>query len=64
MAERDIPQIGVDIYTPDLLSIGRGFGCAAVRARSLEELGASVESAHRAGGPTLIEVDEADALTW
>jgi acetolactate synthase I/II/III large subunit len=64
MAERNIPQIGVDIYTPDLLSIGRGFGCAAVRARSLEELGASVESAHRAGGPTLIEVDEADALTW
>jgi acetolactate synthase I/II/III large subunit len=64
MAERNIPQIGVDIYTPDLLSIARGFGCAAVRARNLEELGTFVESAHRAGGPTLIEVDETDALTW
>jgi acetolactate synthase-1/2/3 large subunit len=64
MAERDIPQIGVDIYTPDLLAIARGFGCVAIRARNLEELGASVESAHRADGPTLIEVDEEDALTW
>ena len=64
MAERNIPQIGVDIYTPDLLSIARGFGCAAIRARNLEELGASVENAHRADGPTLIEVDEANALTW
>ena len=31
MADRDIPQIGVDIYTPDFQTIARGFGCRALR---------------------------------
>ena len=64
MAERRIPQIGVDIYTPDFLTIARGFGCGAVRAESLSHLQEQLRLAHRANGPTVIEVDETVALTW
>ncbi|HUF45925.1 MAG TPA: thiamine pyrophosphate-dependent enzyme, partial [Aestuariivirgaceae bacterium] len=64
MAERGIPQIGVDIYTPDFLAIARGFGCAAARAESLEELSGLLQEANQRPGPTVIEIDEADALEW
>ena len=64
MIERGIPQIGVDIYTPDFLAIARGFGCRAVSAESLTHLQDQLRLAHRAKGPTLIEIDEAAALTW
>jgi len=64
MAERGIPQIGVDIYTPDFQTIARGFGLRTGRAASLDELGALLREANSANGPTLIEIDEADALKW
>jgi acetolactate synthase-1/2/3 large subunit len=64
MAERGIPQIGVDIYTPDFLAIARGFGCQAVRAESLPHLQDQLRQAQRAAGPTLIEIDETSALRW
>lgn len=31
MAERDIPQIGVDIFTPDFVGLARALGCEASR---------------------------------
>ena len=64
MVERGIPEIGVDIYTPDLLAIAAGFGCRTARAGTLEALGALLAETPRANGPTVIEVDEADALAW
>jgi len=64
MAQRDIPEIGVDIYTPDFLTIAKGFGCAALRAESFEHLKAELETAHQRSGPTVIEVDQADIGTW
>jgi acetolactate synthase-1/2/3 large subunit len=64
MIERGIPQIGVDIYTPDFLAIARGFGCEAAKAESLAHLQDQLRLADRANGPTLIEIDEAAALTW
>jgi acetolactate synthase-1/2/3 large subunit len=64
MAERGIPQIGVDIYTPDFLAIARGFGCRAIRAESLPHLLDQLLQAQRASGPTLIEIDEPSALRW
>ena len=64
MLERAIPTIGVDIYTPDLLAIARGFGCHAARAESLDALGRLLAETPRAGGPTVIEVDEATATSW
>jgi acetolactate synthase-1/2/3 large subunit len=64
MAERGIPQIGVDIYTPDFLTIARGFGCRAERAESLKQLRWLLQQADQEPGPTLIEVDEEEALAW
>lgn len=64
MAERGIPQIGVDLYTPDFLAIARGFGCHAVRAESLAHFKDQLRLAHNAKGPTVIEIDEAEALAW
>jgi acetolactate synthase-1/2/3 large subunit len=64
MAARGIPQIGVDIYTPDFLAIARGFGCQAVRAESISHLQEQLRQAQQAAGPTLIEIDESAALNW
>ena len=64
MGARGIPQIGVDIYTPDFLTIARGFGCEAARAKSLEDVYLLLRQAAETPGPTLIEIDEADAQKW
>jgi acetolactate synthase-1/2/3 large subunit len=64
MAERGIPQIGVDIYSPDFLTIARGFGCDAVRLESLAQLEDVLQEACLIKVPTLIEIDETAALTW
>ena len=58
MAEKAIPQIGVDIFTPDFVTIAQGFGCAAERAGSLEHLEESLEAATARTVPTLIEIRE------
>jgi acetolactate synthase-1/2/3 large subunit len=58
MAEKHIPQIGVDIFTPDFVAIAQGFGCAAERAGSLEHLQQSLTAAADRIVPTLIEIRE------
>jgi acetolactate synthase-1/2/3 large subunit len=58
MQERGIPTIGVDIHTPDLLAIAKGFGCGAERASSLAHLSELLRRAARADRPTVIEVRE------
>jgi acetolactate synthase I/II/III large subunit len=58
MNERSIKPIGVDLHTPDFLSIARAFGCAAARATSLPDLGELLRTAASATCPTLIEVME------
>ena len=64
MADRGIPQIGVDIYTPDLLAIARGFGCEAVRVQSIPQLQDELRKSQAHTGPSVIEIDEADARRW
>lgn len=69
MIEHGIPQVGtvrrsVDIYTPDFQTIARGFGCITARADSLPHLQELLHQAHRATGPTVIEIDDAAAATW
>lgn len=64
MLERDIPTIGVDIYTPDLLTIARGYGCHAVKVTSLGHLQGQIARAYEDDRPTLIEINEIDALQW
>ncbi|WP_068825267.1 5-guanidino-2-oxopentanoate decarboxylase [Pseudomonas sp. BMS12] len=57
MERRDITPIGVDIYTPDLIAIARGYGCAAERARDHAHLAELLRSAP-ADRPLIIEVRE------
>jgi acetolactate synthase-1/2/3 large subunit len=64
MADRKIPEIGVDIFTPDFQTIARGFRCLAERAKSFTHLEELLAVAHRASGPTLIEIDENVAQEW
>ena len=64
MADRDIPQIGVDIYTPDFQAIAKGFGCNALKAESFEHLKQALRKAVTADRPTVIEIDDAAARTW
>ncbi|SFP82983.1 5-guanidino-2-oxopentanoate decarboxylase [Pseudomonas borbori] len=58
MQKRDITPLGVDIYTPDLLAIARGFGCLAERARDHEHLAQLLRDAPP-DRPLLIEIKEA-----
>ncbi|MEQ8205981.1 MAG: 5-guanidino-2-oxopentanoate decarboxylase [Woeseia sp.] len=63
MLERDLPTIGVDIYTPDFITIARGFGCNAETATSFEHLSELVVAASTASRPTIIELfEDADFL--
>ena len=58
MVERGIPEIGVHARNPDFLALARAYGAGAVRADSLATLGAALEEALAARGPTLIEIRE------
>ncbi len=58
MERRDITPLGVDIYTPDFLTIARGFGCLAERARDHAHLQSLLREAP-SDRPLLIEIAEA-----
>ncbi len=64
MVDRDIPAIGVDIYTPDFQAIAKGFGCHAVVPKSYAHLSQLLEQASKAELPTLIEIKESEILGW
>lgn len=64
MRDRDIPQIGVDILTPDFQVLARGFGAHATRADTLDGLIRALDSAFAADRPTIIEIDDATAQGW
>jgi len=64
MLERDIPPIGVDIYTPDFVAIAKGFGCAAKNVSSKAGFIEALRSASSAALPTLIDIPEDLALDW
>ncbi|WP_116807930.1 5-guanidino-2-oxopentanoate decarboxylase [Steroidobacter cummioxidans] len=58
MDRRDIPQIGVDIFTPDFLAASRALGCDAERATSFEHLSELLQRGARAKKPLVIELME------
>lgn len=59
MEARGIEPLGVDIYTPDFLTIARGFGCAAEMLVDPDTLPALLAQAVARNIPTVIEIDEA-----
>ncbi len=60
MVEGDIPQIGVDIHTPDFIGLATAFGCRVARANDLNELKETLVSANAGNTPTLIEIRQED----
>jgi len=56
MERVDVPPVGVATSAHDFLKIAEGFGCHAVRAESLDDLGGLIAAAFVADRPTLIEV--------
>ena len=64
MQERNIPTIGVDIFTPDFLTIAKGFGCKTASPGSYAELSQELKIANDADLPTLILIDESDFNQW
>jgi len=47
---------GLDLPTLDIVSTAKGFGCAAVEARTRQDIQAAFSKALKADGPTLIAV--------
>ena len=64
MEDRDIPTIGVDIYTPDFLKIAEGFGCHSVMPGSKAAFVDTLKEANRASLPTVIELKEEMVSGW
>lgn len=60
MVARDITPVGVDPYTPDFITLARGFGCLAHTADDPATLTAALKEAVAAKRPTVIEIREAD----
>ena len=58
MVNRAIEPVGVDIHTPDFVTIARGFGCAAEAVDEVEALKVALTKAAGRQGPTLIEIDQ------
>jgi len=61
MASSGIPSLGVDLYTPDFLTVAKGYGCFAHRVTNLEHLRALLQQAGQQVVPMLIEIQEGDA---
>jgi acetolactate synthase-1/2/3 large subunit len=62
MAERHIPQIGVDIFTPDLGSLAASMGCKFSRPQSIAELRDALITSTEGDVPTVIEIKARSAL--
>jgi acetolactate synthase-1/2/3 large subunit len=62
MAERDIPQIGVDIFTPDFVGLAKALGCEASRPASLAELESELAASAKRKVPTVIEIQAGSPL--
>ncbi|WP_218002869.1 5-guanidino-2-oxopentanoate decarboxylase [Paraburkholderia oxyphila] len=60
MSARDITPVGVDPYTPDFITLARGFGCAARTAADPAALREALEDAQASRVPMVIEIREAD----
>lgn len=62
MAERAIPQIGVDIHAPDFVALAQAMGCAASAPESIAAFKADLAASARRDVPTVIEIRDPSAL--
>jgi acetolactate synthase I/II/III large subunit len=56
MLQKHIPTIGVDLFAPDFVGLGRALGCAATRPENVEELQRDLCLSKTRNVPTLIEL--------
>lgn len=59
MINHGIPTIGVDIYTPDFITIAKGYGCETIEITSIDQLQNAVLVAQKSDVPVIIQLDEA-----
>jgi acetolactate synthase-1/2/3 large subunit len=62
MADRDIPQIGVDIFTPDFVALAKALGAHGVAPTDLAGLTGELTASATRAGPTLIEIKAGSPL--
>jgi acetolactate synthase-1/2/3 large subunit len=62
MRDRQIPEIGVDIYTPDFIAIAQGLGCHATRPADIAALRNELTQSVKRKVPTIIEIRAGDSL--
>jgi acetolactate synthase I/II/III large subunit len=62
MRDRGIPEIGVDIATPDFVAIAGGMGCAASRPNDLATLRAELKASATRKVPTVLEIQSGSPL--
>jgi acetolactate synthase-1/2/3 large subunit len=62
MADRNIPQIGVDIFTPDFVMVAKGLGCEASLPQTIDAFRSDLAASMARAVPTLIEIREGSEL--
>ncbi|WP_119390313.1 5-guanidino-2-oxopentanoate decarboxylase [Taklimakanibacter lacteus] len=62
MRDRQIPEIGVDIYTPDFVTIAKGLGCEAARPADMATLHDELVKSAKRKVPTIIEIRSGESL--
>lgn len=62
MVRRDIPAVGVDLFTPDFALLAQGFDCATQALNGPEEFPEALREAAKRNRPTLLDLDEAGFL--
>jgi acetolactate synthase-1/2/3 large subunit len=58
MVSQNIPPLGVDLYTPDLVAIGKAYGWHAERINDLDALKAALVAGAASAEPTMIVFGE------
>ncbi|RFB79983.1 5-guanidino-2-oxopentanoate decarboxylase [Methylovirgula sp. 4M-Z18] len=56
MAEKHIPQIGVDIFTPDFVALAKSLGASGIAPTDIAEFKTALQEAQTRPGPTLVEI--------
>jgi len=54
MVSKNIPPLGVDLYTPDFIGLGKAYGWETHAATSLDDLFSAVQNAAKSSEPTMI----------
>ncbi len=63
MDDKKVPQIGVNIHTPDYVALAKACGLEAWHAGSLDEFKQRLQDALACGGPSLINISEAGLVS-